>query len=553
MKEKTDITEKRLCSGAAGQLYHSDLPLKKEILLLYDSRKDFYGESLGSLSLKERKDSLIYDEEVFLKIRRVLEKRDDFSKKALKKAFFTELCRLFHKGAHKAASDGEEDLFEFNQSISLHFGYLFSYCEAVLREKPPRRELEELDIAKAFREESSFFSEAFGLFYMKFISPQDRYEKSREYIAGQKIKNRYYEEALRLLEKETVRSVTENAADAVRRGNLEKVSFRNIRAKEAAAFRAPLQEPAPFEEEEFAGEFARHLWYLTAERTVCISGFLRLAETASPSLSDKKKIVNLSFARLGFWGFSQDDESGEARNLLAAALAENYIFFVLSKERTRLFKKGKKEKKAKEAKDLRFLEKSIEDAVKENRRLSEELSKKEKELEKLSRKDEVKELREKLYRAERKAEEEKRKNEIAREKIKVLREPEAPAGEETEGEERSFSDEDLRELIRGKKILLWGVREKDAKIFREFDEVKCFVNEKTRGLSPAALDGTDAALLAVNNTSHTRYWEIKKMLDAKGIPYVHLNRSDNNKERLYEGFRRLLEKKEASSGEDSKP
>lgn len=94
------------------------------------------------------------------------------------------------------------------------------------------------------------------------------------------------------------------------------------------------------------------------------------------------------------------------------------------------------------------------------------------------------------------------------------------------------SPEEFEQLVKGKRILMWGLRRDAMAKYEELfpDSFIYIVAEKSKGshLSSQQLQNIDFAVIMTNQCSHSSYYSVRDTIKNAGLPYLHLGKWANN-------------------------
>ena len=103
--------------------------------------------------------------------------------------------------------------------------------------------------------------------------------------------------------------------------------------------------------------------------------------------------------------------------------------------------------------------------------------------------------------------------------------------------EDTITKEDIQNVVRGKKILVWGARPEIADRLKEEygDSVECVItgaSQSSGNIPNGLLDKCDAVIISTNHTSHSMYYKAKEEIQASGLPCAHARKNVNSPERF---------------------
>lgn len=115
--------------------------------------------------------------------------------------------------------------------------------------------------------------------------------------------------------------------------------------------------------------------------------------------------------------------------------------------------------------------------------------------------------------------------------------------DELEQNNDSITKADIMSALKGKKVLVWGLRPETAdKLNKEYpDALNCVAldsSHKDVDIPVSLLESSDAAIIVTSYAGHGSYWKARDMIKESGIPYAHARKNTNNPER----FGRLMYK-----------
>lgn len=94
------------------------------------------------------------------------------------------------------------------------------------------------------------------------------------------------------------------------------------------------------------------------------------------------------------------------------------------------------------------------------------------------------------------------------------------------------SPEEFEQLVKGKRILMWGLRKDAMAKYEELfpDSFIYIVAEKSKGshISSQQLQNVDFAVIMTNQCSHSSYYSVRDTIKNAELPYLHLGKWANN-------------------------
>lgn len=293
----------------------------------------------------------------------------------------------------------------------------------------------------------------------------------------------------------------------------------------------------------------------TMRRVSDIRGFGYIINRTEVKSQDMKRIVTLALLRMEFCEELNGNVSDEslmknkaAMRLLVSTVVSELYSFILLVERKEMYASKKPKKQTKKASGnsvikstMQKIERENEELKLENKRLKESgdgaLS---------SLKSENKALREETVLAQKRSRQMESEIEELKRQIAELKDyndvlQNVINNDDSEDEAQNFSEEKFRKLLSGRKILVWGVRQRDADLLEDYKELVCFVTDKgQRNPDIKQVSAYDGIIIGTNHSSHSMYYDIKNTANAAGVPYVHMRKRDTNISKFYEAVKRLV-------------
>ena len=303
------------------------------------------------------------------------------------------------------------------------------------------------------------------------------------------------------------------------------------------------------------------------QHAVCSAVYLQISESIlevpdimylimqhALSAAEKRQILNSAFLNVDAVMIGETADYKKHIPEIAHQIAGGFIALVIQKDRLdtmkRLLTKDRQKKtKAGKSEKPNLGERYISLTEENNRLMAEVQSLRESaNAEKKRLKEENKELLGQI--AERNA----RLRELEKE-FEKIKENEAELREyinsiETEEIEshESVTEEDFRNAIVGKKILIWGLTSQVAGRVGEYPEITYVTTDKqgNSGLTRNQLMGYDGVIIATGHSSHGMYWDAKAIVKSMGLPFIHMYKTTFNADRIKASCIDLAERINAS-------
>lgn len=98
---------------------------------------------------------------------------------------------------------------------------------------------------------------------------------------------------------------------------------------------------------------------------------------------------------------------------------------------------------------------------------------------------------------------------------------------------KEATEEMFMDIIKEKKLLIWGLRDTlVARYSKKYPEVS-FV-DSDHNFAPKEIKQYDMVIIKVDYTTHAKYWALKDMIKASGIPSRHVLKGQNNEMHIWE-------------------
>ena len=272
-----------------------------------------------------------------------------------------------------------------------------------------------------------------------------------------------------------------------------------------------------------------------------------MLEDIKLSQAEVKGMVNRAFFHLsqlcGLGGDDFDDflEKNPATALfLVSSIVCEYTAAVIEKDRRKAYKAllAKPAQKQGSSKKKGSKDDAYGDLYSENKALKAELLESERKIKRETEKYRQAEADARKKAAEAKAEKKALEKRLGKEiaekdaEIELLRELLRSA--EVEEQIVHRTEEEFLECIKGKRVLIWGMRKEIADKIN-YDEIVCLSTDKKSkdmSLTKERLLGYDAVIISTNHTNHSSYFKVVAMVKDAGIPYRHVHKYTNNVERF---------------------